>query len=80
MGSFPLAGEGRLCPAIVLVLVLVIVIVIASTHRWAGSSSLEDDYDYDYDYEDEAAFSGLGWAGELFDESWFSKVCYIRTV
>ena len=43
-----------------------------------GLSSLgEED---DYDYEDEAAFSGFGWAGKLFDESWFSKVCYIRTV
>ncbi|OEL17233.1 hypothetical protein BAE44_0021749 [Dichanthelium oligosanthes] len=39
-----------------------------------GYSSLEEEEDDDYEDGDEAAFPGLGGAGELFDEPWFSKV------
>lgn len=41
-----------------------------------GYSSLEDEEEDDYEDEDEPGFPGLGGAGELFDEPWFSKVCY----
>ncbi|KAJ1284749.1 hypothetical protein BS78_03G229000 [Paspalum vaginatum] len=46
-------------------------------YGYYGSSSPEEEEEEegdDYGDEDEAAFPGLGGAGELFDEPWFSRV------
>ncbi|WVZ69306.1 hypothetical protein U9M48_018112 [Paspalum notatum var. saurae] len=46
-------------------------------YGYYGSSSLEEEEEEegdDYGDEDEPAFPGLGGAGELFDEPWFSRV------